>query len=68
MPKKRQTLISAREAALLLNEDPRTVQRKAKSGEYASTKLSGLRGSYVFILEDIETIRARRTTDLGRAA
>lgn len=43
-----QTWISTNEAATLLNEDPRTVQRKAKAGTYPGQKLPGLRGSYIF--------------------
>lgn len=60
MPKNRQTLISAKEAAEMLHEDPRTVQRKAKSGEYPAQKLPGLRGAYVFDLHDINRIVSGR--------
>lgn len=65
MAKNRQVLISAKEAASLLNEDPRTVQRKAKAGQYPAQKLPGLRGAYVFTEADIERIIAQRR---GRAA
>ena len=61
MAKNRQVLISAKEAASLLNEDPRTVQRKAKAGEYPAQKLPGLRGAYVFTEADVERILAKRT-------
>ena len=60
MPKNRQTLISTAEAAERLNEDPRTVQRKAKAGTYPAQKLPGLRGAYVFTESDIAAIIARR--------
>lgn len=60
MPKNRQTLISTAEAAALLNEDPRTVQRKAKAGTYPAQKLPGLRGAYVFTEADIAQIIAGR--------
>lgn len=60
MPKNRQTLISTLEAAQRLNEDPRTVQRKAKSGVYPAHKLPGLRGAYVFTEADIARIIAER--------
>ena len=60
MPKNRQTLISTLEAAQLLNEDPRTVQRKAKAGVYPAQKLPGLRGAYVFTEADVQAIIAER--------
>lgn len=60
MPKKRHVLISTLEAAERLNEDSRTVQRKAKSGEYPAQKMPGLRGAYVFLEEDIDRIAAER--------
>lgn len=60
MPKNRQVLISTSEAATLLNEDPRTVQRKAKSGAYPAQKMPGLRGAYVFTEGDIARILAGR--------
>lgn len=60
MPKNRQTLISTAEAAAQLNEDPRTVQRKAKAGVYPAQKLPGLRGAYVFTEADIAAIIAER--------
>ena len=60
MSKKRPAVISAREAAERLNEDPRTVQRKAKSGVYPAQKLPGLRGAYVFDPRTIDRIIAER--------
>lgn len=57
---KNRRLISTLEAAQRLNEDPRTVQRKAKSGAYPAHKLPGLRGAYVFTEGDIARIIAER--------
>ena len=56
----RPALISSKEAAELLNEDARTVQRKAKTGEYPAQKLPGLRGSYVFDRDAIEALALER--------
>ncbi len=58
MSKKR--LLSTAEAAQRLNEEPRTVQRKAQSGQYPAQKLPGLRGAYVFTEADIARIIAKR--------
>lgn len=60
MPKNRQTLISTAEAAQRFNEDPRTVQRKAKAGIYPAQKLPGLRGAYVFTEADVAAILRKR--------
>ena len=60
MPKNRQKLISTNEAADRLGEHPRTVQRKAESGEYDAQKLPGLLGAYVFTEADIAAIIAKR--------
>ncbi|MEV8134329.1 helix-turn-helix domain-containing protein [Microbacterium aurantiacum] len=60
MPKNRHKLISTAEAAKRLNEDPRTVQRKAKSGAYPAQKLPGDTGSWVFSEADIDRIIAER--------
>lgn len=60
MPNNRQALISTAEAAAHLEEDPRTVQRKAKAGIYPAQKLPGLRGAYVFHSEDIARIAKER--------
>lgn len=65
MPKNPPVMISSREVAELLNEDPRSVQRKAKSGEYPAQKLPGLRGSYIFDLDAIQKIAARRNTKVA---
>lgn len=62
MPKNRQTLISTNEAAQRLNEDPRTVQRKAKTGEYPAQKMPGLRGAYVFTEQDVAAIMRIRAS------
>ena len=66
MPKNRQKLISTNEAAARLNEHPRTVQRKAESGEYQAQKLPGLRGAYVFTEGDIASIIAKRLRDAAK--
>ena len=58
-----QDLIGATEAAPILGEDARTVQRKAKAGEYPAAKLPGLRGAYIFNRADIERIAAERKAD-----
>ena len=63
MPKNRQTLISTNEAAQRLNEDPRTVQRKAKTGEYPAQKMPGLRGAYVFTEQDVAAIIRSRVPE-----
>jgi len=52
-------LIGAAEAAEILGEDVRTVQRKAKTGEYPSQKMQGLRGAYVFHRVEIEALAER---------
>ncbi len=65
MAKNPPTMISSREVAELLNEDPRSVQRKAKSGEYPAQKLPGLRGSYIFDRDVILKIAARRNTEVA---
>lgn len=59
-------LVSTNEAAELLREHPRTVQRKAETGEYPAQKLPGLRGAYVFLRSDIAAIIAKRTRDAER--
>jgi hypothetical protein len=57
MRKNPQMLISAKEAADILHEDPRNIQRKATDGKLPFvTKLPGLRGAYVFDKEVIESI------------
>ena len=66
MSKNPQVMISSREVAAILNEDPRSVQRKAKSGEYPAQKLPGLRGSYIFDRDAILKIAADR--GIGRVA
>lgn len=53
-------MISTGEAAELLNEDPRTVQRKAKAGEYNAEKMPGLRGAYIFDRAYIMRLVAKR--------
>lgn len=63
MPKNRHTLISTNQAAELLIEHPRTVQRKAESGEYPAQKLPGKRGAYVFREADVLAIIAKRVRD-----
>jgi len=65
MPKKH-LLVSTNEAAEQLNEHPRTVQRKAESGEYAAQKMPGLRGAYVFLQTDLNAIIAKRKRDAER--
>ena len=52
--------ISCAEASELLNEDPRTVQRKAQSGEYKAEKMPGLRGAYIFERAYIQRLVAKR--------
>ncbi len=54
-------LVSTGEAARRLGEDPRTVQRKAKSGEYPAQKMPGLRGAYVFTEAAVLELEAKRT-------
>ncbi len=69
MAKNRQKLISTNEAADRLREHPRSVQRKAESGEYPASKLPGLRGAYVFTERDLEQILAKRRIEAeARAA
>lgn len=48
MTENRHKVVSAVELASRLGENPRTVQRKAKSGEYPAQKLPGTKGAYVF--------------------
>lgn len=60
MAKNRHVLISSKEVASRLSEDPRTIQRKAKSGEYPAQKLPGLRGAYVFTEADVDSILRKR--------
>ncbi len=50
-------IIGATEAAEILGENVRSVQRKAKAGEYPAQKLEGSRGAYVFNRSDIEALR-----------
>lgn len=54
-----QNIIGAAEAAELLHEDVRTVQRKAKAGIYPAEKFTGLRGAYMFRRTDIEALLNR---------
>lgn len=44
----------------MLHEDPRTVQRKAQSGEYKAEKMPGLRGAYIFERAYIARLVAKR--------
>lgn len=60
MTQLRQKLISATEVAEILDEDVRTVQRKAQAGEYPAQKMPGLRGAYVFAERQILTIAQKR--------
>lgn len=53
-------MISTSEAARMLHEDPRTVQRKAQSGEYKAEKMPGLRGAYIFERAYIARLVAKR--------
>lgn len=57
---KNRRMISTGETARLLNEDPRTVQRKAKAGEYQAEKMPGLRGAYIFDRAYVQRLVARR--------
>lgn len=52
-------LLSTREVASLIGEDPRTVQRKAAAGVYPATKMPGLRGAFVFSDDDLEQITGK---------
>jgi DNA-binding transcriptional regulator YhcF (GntR family) len=56
-----QSLISTREAATILEVDPRTVQRQADS--LGAVKLPGQRGSYVFDRSVIEAHAAAKRGD-----
>ena len=54
MPKKQQDIISTTEAAKLLGIDPRTVQRRAISGDLPIvSKLRGDTGAYLFNRADV---------------
>lgn len=68
MAKNRQMLISTKQAAERLREHPRSVQRKAESGEYPASKLPGLRGAYVFTERDIQSILLKQKLDAERRA
>lgn len=68
MPKNRQKLISTNQAASMLIEHPRTVQRKAKSGEYPAQKMPGERGGYVFREADVLAIISKRLRDAEKHA
>lgn len=68
MPKNRQKLISANEVADRLREHPRSVQRKAQTGEYPATKMPGLRGAYVFTERDVQAILLKRRIEDERRA
>lgn len=56
-------MISSLEVAEILDENPRSVQRKAKSGEYPAQKLPGLRGAYIFDRDAILKIAAQRNSE-----
>ncbi|GAA3948250.1 helix-turn-helix domain-containing protein [Microbacterium soli] len=66
MPKNRQKLISTNQAASLLIEHPRTVQRKAERGEYPAQKMPGQRGAYVFREADIVAIISKRLREAAK--
>lgn len=68
MPKNRQKLISTREAAERLQEHPRSVQRKAESGEYDAVKMPGLRGAYVFTERAVDAILVKRRVEAEQRA
>lgn len=53
-------LVSTREVAERLGEDPRTVQRKAALGEYTAQKMPGLRGAYVFTDDVVRALEAQQ--------
>lgn len=52
-------IIGAAEAAEILGENVRSVQRKAKAGEYPAQKLDGTRGAYVFNRAEVEALTGR---------
>lgn len=54
------TLLTAKQAAIILGVDPRTVRRQAKAGKIPCDKLEGARGAYVFALVDLEAAREAR--------
>lgn len=57
MPKNKDELIGAAEAAEMLNMDIRTVHRKIASGEIPHIgKLPGLRGSYILSKAAVESL------------
>jgi len=70
MTSTRQVLISAKEAAAILTEDPRSVQRKAKAGVIPFVaKLPGAKGAYIFDMEEIQAIvRERRAEAAAKRA
>lgn len=55
-----QRLLTTPEVAALLDEDERTVQRRAKAGVYPAVKLPGTTGAYVFPESEIATIARSR--------
>ena len=57
---KNRRMISTGEAAQMLHEDPRTVQRKAKSGEYEAEKMPGLKGAYIFERAYVQRLAKKR--------
>jgi hypothetical protein len=64
--KNQQVLISTREAATLLESDPRTIQRKAAAGllPYVQ-KMPGAKGAYIF---DETTLREIKALAEGEAS
>ena len=68
MPNKSRDIISTTEVAKILGIDPRTVQRKAISGELPTvSKLPGSTGAYLFNRADIEAFHTGVPVD-GDAA
>lgn len=57
-----QKVISTTELAERLGESPRTVQRKAKSGEYPAHKMPGSTGGYVFDPIDADRLVEERAS------
>lgn len=65
-----QVLLSTKEVAAMLHEDPRSIQRKAKAGVIPhAAKMPGAKGAYIFDMSTIQRIeRERRASSQGKAA
>ena len=62
MTENRQKMVSTIELAQRLGETPRTVQRKARSGEYPAQKLPGAKGAYIFDPITVERLLEERAS------